>query len=469
MEYEFLLTAFYLSVLSYYLGTLFYMIPLPFYSIKKWAPTLMVDGVFSATLVFTYTIILALIDYIGGVLGSNWTSFYLWIGFKTGIVATLLTILRIIGMTLSMSGLQFLANSIISSLISILTYVILSLLIITVVAMIITSYGARLLALGILLHAVPFRLTRASGAMMISIVIVFSIGLPLMPAFVEYVSAPLIVPGLVVTDYGLAYVVVNITDTVGNSIPYTLFEAYRLDNNRLLARYIGSREGYIDTCDPDKGLPSSRSYGVVVEVGGARLVDTVNPVEDYKQLNNTVYRLDLRYNKLLSIGVTRFIYLNNSILKSLTISQNHYTLELDVDQETAIYIVVQTSDTVTVYIDGYGRSPDRTDYYTWYGVELYSHTYTLDTGSHVVDLYIVYGDTETPEIDEVYYLRDVANITLTRPITLINPIAYLIFNLLIAPLAYIAILFSTSYALARLLGGTRPSILYAVTMGRRIG
>ena len=102
MEYTFLLIAFYLSVLSYYLGTLLYMIPLPFYSIKKWAPTLMVDGIFSATLVFTYTIIMCIIDYFSNMLGSDWVGLYTWISLKTGIVVSLMAVRNIIGATVSL-------------------------------------------------------------------------------------------------------------------------------------------------------------------------------------------------------------------------------------------------------------------------------------------------------------------------------------------------------------------------------
>ncbi len=468
MEYEFLVTAFYLSVLSYYLGTLFYMLPLPFYSIKKWAPTLMVDGVFSAVLVFTYTIILSLIDYIGGLLGSDWTTFYLWLSLKSGAVASLIAVLRIIGLTLSASGHSFIANSMLSPLIQTLTYTLLTLLTIMVVSIVITSYGSRLLALGILLHAVPFRLTRASGSMLISIVIVFTIGLPLMPLFVEYVSAPLIVPGLVVTEYGLAYTVVNITDATGSPIPYAVLEAHRLDSNGLLARYMAGGNGVIDTCSPDKGLPGSKEYGVLVEIGGAKLSKTIAPWRDYVVLNNSFYQLDIGFKKLVTIGVVRFVYLNNSVLESYYRSGDYVSLTLSLEDNGSIDVVVQYGDELTVYIDGVHGSPVSTTRYAWYGVELVCYRYGLPSGVHTVDIYIDEIGSSKPVVEEVYYLRDVANITLTKPVTFLNPIAYIVFNLLIAPIAYIAILVSTSYALARLLGGSRPSILYAITL-RRIG
>jgi len=467
MEYELLVTAFYLSALSYYIGTLLYMIPIPFYGVKKWAPTLMVDGIFSAILVFAYTILLWLIEYFGGLLGSDWTSFYTWLGVKTGIVATLMTVLRVIAASASFTGAKVIVSSVISPLISSLTYVTMTLLTIAIIAVIITSYGARLLALGILLHAVPFRLTRASGAMIISIIMIFSIGLPIMPLYVELLSQPIGVPDLIVVDYGIAYVKIYINDSIGNPISFPAFKAFTQDN-MTLALYLGGEDGIIDATSEDSGLPSSRSYNVDIDIAGIHLLKTIDPVKEYINGNNTFYKLYISINNTLQLEPLRLVYLEGISIQSYSLGSGYYELIVYSYDNNYFYVIACQQDTVTVYIDGEIENPLETISYTWYNIDMLSLKYQLSPGQHTITIEISYNEIHIPGVNEVYYLRDTANISLLSPLTIINPIVYLIFNLFIAPLSYIVVLVSSSYALARLLGGTTPSLFRALTIGGRL-
>lgn len=467
MEYELLVTAFYLSALSYYIGTLLYMVPVPFYGVKRWAPTLMVDGIFSAILVFAYTTLLWLIEYFGGLLGSDWNSFYTWLGIKTGIVATLMTILRIIAVSASFTGAKIIVNSIISPLISSLTYVTMALLTIAIIAVIITSYGARLIALGILLHAVPFRLTRASGAMIISIVMVFSIGLPIMPLYVELLSQPIGIPDLVVIDYGIAFVKVYVNDSIGNPVSFPVFKAF-IQDNKTLALYLGGEDGIVDASSADRGLPGSRSYNVDVDIAGIHLLQTVDPVKDYVDGNNTFYKLYVVLNNTVQLEPLRLIYLQGVSIQNYSLGSGYYEFSVYSYDNGYFYLIVCQQDNAVVYIDGGIEDPIETINYIWYNVDMLGLKYQVPQGSHSITIEISYSGIPVPEVNEVYYLRDVANISLLSPLTIINPIVYLIFNLFIAPLSYMVVLVSSSYALARLLGGTTPGLFRALTIGGRL-
>ncbi len=467
MEYELLVTAFYLSALSYYIGTLLYILPIPFYGVKKWAPTLMVDGIFSAILVFAYTILLWLIEYFGGLLGSDWASFYTWLGVKTGIVATLMTILRVIAASASFTGAKVIVSSIITPLISSLTYVTMTLLTIAIIAIIITSYGARLLALGILLHSVPFRLTRASGAMIISIVMVFSIGLPIMPLYVELLSQPIGMPDLMVVDYGIAYVKIYINDSIGKPISFPVFTAITQDN-RTLALYLGGEDGVIDASSQDRGLPSSRSYNVDIDVAGIHLFKTIDPIKEYVGENSTFYKLYISINNTLQLEPLRLIYLEGIDIQGYSLDSGYHEITVYSQDNSYFYVIVYQQDNIIVYIDGELKSPLETTNYIWYSIDMVSFKYQLSPGQHTITIKLSYDIIPTPSINEIHYLRDTANISLLNPLTIINPIVYLIFNLFIAPLSYIVVLVSSSYALARLLGGTAPSLFRALTVGGRL-
>ncbi len=464
MEYEFLIIAFYLSILSYYLGVLLYMIPIPFYGVKKWAPTLMIDGVFSAILIFSYTLLLSIINYLGSLFGSDWNSFFLWLGFKTSIVVTLLVVLKFIGVSLSLSGLQFIANSIISSLINNLTNILFLLLSLSIASSIIITYGSKILALGILLHSIPFRLTRVSGSMMIAVIMVFSIGLPLMPAYVEIVSQP---PGFnesILVEYGVAYGYINIVDLLNLSVSYPVINIYTFDKDVLLAKYLGDQNGVIDASSPDKGFPSTKEYTVLVEYGGLQYWLTIDPLKEYVDAGDGRYNLSIVL-PIIHINSLRYIYLENCELKDIVLDKIIY-FTVYVEDKGVVYIVINYDDNAYVFVDGVLRDPDVVVVYNWYGINFRALKYFIDSGAHSFRVYVKYSGLDLkPGVEEVYYVRDSAGLYQFEPMDLVKPVVYMVFNLFIAPLTYIAILFSASIALARLLGGAAPSIARIILVG----
>ncbi|MET1160781.1 MAG: hypothetical protein ABWW65_07465 [Thermoprotei archaeon] len=446
---DLLVIAFYLSILTYYLGVLVYMLPIPFYGVKRWAPQLMVDGVFSAILVFSYTIILWVIRYLGGLLGADWSAYYQWFFQEINIVTGTILVLKLIGAGLSSSGLGFLANSLISPLISSLIYLLTFIVTFTIFVSMLVSLSSTLLMLGIILHAVPFRLARASGATLIALVIIFNIATPLLPQFVELVAGNIERTRLI--SYGYSLVDIKVYDKLDNPVPYYLYEAYS-PNGTLLARYVADENGVVRASLIDKGLPST-SYIAVINIASYRFSSLTEISEDTR---NLTYKLDnfilirpLRYVSIFDYSELRVISVNAS------------SIELYIESQTTSQILITLLDgeSSKLYLDGLFINPDETYEYEWGGIAFVSQVYRINPGSH--DILITYSleeETPIPEFDEVYYARDVLGISSDEPLSLVYPVSVLVFRLFVAPVMYVAILFSASMALSRLLGGSSPKI-----------
>ncbi|MEM4061377.1 MAG: hypothetical protein QXY11_00790, partial [Desulfurococcaceae archaeon] len=113
--------AFYLSVLSYCLGLLLKALPLPFISIKKLGRSLVADGLFSATLVFSYNLIFRLMEYLGRVLGSDWIAFGYWLTDRISMITNLLAVLKALGIALDKLGFRFITSVILAPITNLVT------------------------------------------------------------------------------------------------------------------------------------------------------------------------------------------------------------------------------------------------------------------------------------------------------------------------------------------------------------
>ena len=296
----------------------------------------------------------------------------------------------------------------------------------------------------------------------ISIVVVFTIGLPLMPLYVEALSQPIVMPELLVSEYGIAYVEIHVYSHGGYSIPYAVFTAYSSD--KVLARYLADKNGVIDATDPDKGLPSLKQYNISIEIAGIIYNTTVNPATDYIRASGGTL-LNINIDDIIALGDYRIAFGESIEFREVS-KLNDTSFIIKVFAHSGARFIVTTLDYETPYVvvDGVAETPSTTTEYTWYGVKLRAYIYFLVQGGHEILVVVGRGSRAVPSVEEVYYARDVANITFTQPLSFINPVAYIVFNLFIAPLSYIAILISSSYALARVLGGSSPRIIKVMTL-----
>lgn len=451
--------AFYLSVLSYYLGVLIYMLPLPFYGLKKWAPQLMIDGVFSAVLVFSYTFILWIIEYIGGILGSDWNSYYSWLVNEINVIVTTILMLKLIGVGLSSIGLGFIASSMISPLVSSLTYLLMFLVTVSILVTALVTLSPIILSLGILLHSVPFRITRSSGAMLISLVIIFSIGTPLMPKFIDIISPSTLVG---VNNEGFVFAEIHIYGNNSRGVPYCLYEIYSL-SDELLARYRSDVDGLINASTVETGIPYNKQR-IKIDIAGYYYEEIIDPrmypssggiVNISIIVDNLVVIEPLRYLVVMNYNDFNILYMEDSLIY----------LEINALENTSIILIGLESDSFVLIIDGVQAEPSTTYSYEWGGVEFKALEYILSSGSHLVEIVYVLSGTSEPVFDEVYYGRDTLGIGANDLTNFVYPISILIYKLFLAPMIYLSILFSASLALAKLLGGSSSRIARVVVAG----
>ncbi len=455
-----LVIAFYLSVLTYYLGVLFHMLPIPFYGVKKWGPQLMIDGVFSAILVFSYSFIQWLIKYFGGVLGVSWERYDAWLVTEVNIVLSTIVLLKVFGMGLSSIGLNFLANSLISPLISSLTYLLIFILTVSMLVTMIYTLSPTLLALGIVLHSFPFRLARSSGATLLAVTIVFSIATPLLPNFIETIS---ISSTNILHKLGYGYIpaYIHVYDTTGKPVPYYLYEIYSIENNTLLARYLGDENGFVNASSIYKGIPSTK-HRVVISLAGY----IYNTVYEPRNTSKTITEISIKLSNLYIVKPLRFVALFNSIEHKLVKRDIDYViLDIRVYTKSRIIVVMPRNDGSAVYVNGSYRVPDKTYSYSWGYIDFTAKEYWFSPGYYHLLIYIRSPSTVKPDFEEIYYARDTLKIDYNKPFSLIYPVTLLIFQLFIAPVIFYSILFSVSMALSKLLGGSSPKIARVLVSG----
>lgn len=458
---ELLTIAFYLSVLSYYLGVLIYMLPIPFFGVKKWAPQLMIDGIFSAILIFSYRLLLWLISYISDIIGADWTQYNAWLQDEATALLSMIIALKAIGVSLSALGLQFLASGLISPLISTLTYLLIFILTFSVLVMMILVLSPNLLALGIMLHATPFRITRSSGAVLISIVMVFSIATPLMPSFIYLLTTPM----SLVNDYrhGILRANIYLVDSFNHTVPYALFEARSNDDGKLLARYQADENGYINASSIDTGIPLIR-FRLNITLAGYYYIDYFDPRNHTPLGISSPPNITIRLPQIAVINALQLVILQDCVYELISRGSNWIHLSVD-GIEPHIYVVVPEGNTVTFTVDGTARQPVDSYTYVWGGARFEAYEYVLEEGSHTVEVYVYGTPSQIPGFDEVRYVADTLGLDSDNPYGYVDPVVYYIYRLLIAPVVYISILLSASLALSRILGGSSTRLARIVVAG----
>lgn len=449
--------AFYLSVLTYYIGTLIYMLPIPFYGLKKWAPQLMIDGIFSAILVFSYSVLIWLIDGFSTIVGADWSRFNAWFTEQFLTLSGFIVTLKTIGVGLSSLGLNFLANSFISPMISTLTYLLIFLSTFYILVLSILYLAPVLLAVGLVLHSVPFRLTRGGGATLISIVLVFSICSPLMPHFVEVFSNTQVHTKF---RYGYVLTEIYVYDALGNPVPHYVYEIYS-NNSELLARYSADASGLVNASCIEKGVPSV-GFTARVSIAGYFYETTVASVNPFK-IDKLIHNL---MNLIVFKPLRAVALFNYDSYTVFSYGLDHLSLSIRSTTTVDIIVISLREDVVETYVDGVKQNPNEIYEYTWRDIRFRTRKYAVSPGIHHVYI-AIQGDylPQPSSIDEVYYARDTLGISLNDLSSLIQPVSILVFRFLIAPVVFISILLSTSLALSRLLGGSSSKIARVVVMG----
>jgi hypothetical protein len=185
--YNLLLIASQLSVLTYYIGVLLYALPIPDYKVKRWAPLMIRDGIWTAILVVSFTLLLNVSDLIASFSGYTLSSIA---KLSDNIIATIFSynfIIRVIAALVSLAPGATSSLIYAAALPLFLTqYTVLwAALTMLLLTLIIAEGKSLLAALGIALMAIPFRIGRSAGASLLAFALVANSMLPYFPAWLN--------------------------------------------------------------------------------------------------------------------------------------------------------------------------------------------------------------------------------------------------------------------------------------------
>ncbi|BBD71931.1 hypothetical protein HS1genome_0320 [Sulfodiicoccus acidiphilus] len=175
-----------MAILTYFIGALIYALPVPLQGLKRWAPRLISDGIYASVLINSFLGIVFLSNQIASQLGASWSDFFGWTSSVVNLEFNVFAAIRTIYALVSLGGTPALDILLapLSFFSSLLTGTIASIETLVIIGEIIESNYPILLALGVALFSIPFRVGRSVGSGLIASSTVFYIGLPYLPKFI---------------------------------------------------------------------------------------------------------------------------------------------------------------------------------------------------------------------------------------------------------------------------------------------
>jgi hypothetical protein len=464
---DYVLIAFYLSFLTYYMGVLIYSLPIPIYSLKKWGPMMIRDSILVFILLVSLDFLRKSITNIASLIGSNWTGFYSWNDATLEFLAEQRLMLIMYYTAFRALKAIILYGDILGPLIRLVSYNIIFLYSIRFLGYFFQTYWFTLIAMGIMLIALPFRIGRSAGAWLIAIAVTFYIGLPLLPVFIQLATPPLSPitekPNQL-EDWGISYLkVYTAAGTKNNIIEPDIpveFKTYINGNEVLIARYI-SRSGIIDATHPDKGLPAKQEYYAYYIIDGLSFPVypyPVNPSSDYTIHDSelTLYtespyviNIDSNYNLVYKNMLDIDVYHQRTV-----INQTSYSLKVEFKPSNKGYIGIRLPENTGFMITDCSNCNHTMQLpWKWLGLRGTSikvepvNPYNLSRFTIVLNI----KKRSKPNLNglEYDYVRNYLGVT-TDSIYYILSNAF--FKLILMPAIYIAILMLVARQIARILG-----------------
>jgi len=453
--------AFSLSILTYYMGVLILALPIPFRGLKKWGPTLIADGIYVAALIFSYRIIISVVDVLLSYLGSSWDGFFTWLLSRTAIVVGIYEFLAyvksILGSSLIESAVCVLINEILKMLVPLLT----TIKLVYIYSLIISKFHQLFILLGITLMAIPFRIGRSAGATLIATAIVFYIGLPLMPGFIGLFESTVMgsqipqIPELPSID-GKVNTLLN--DPVSHGVLLVIDQ----DIGEAIGVIELDNEGMFHLGPPYDLLPEEFNYTIKLSYYGFEF--KLNPPyissENINEtVNATAYGILKCVDRYLAI-----LYPVSAAVSELRISGVNNTIiaELNIQAFMETYLITTYPSTTTldsIIVDGEPYSNFSSDQWVWYGINGTSTSIYISEGPHTVKLiYTVYSKPPLPNVEEQRIIAPETSIS-DLIMNMLTLVIALIFLLILLPTAFMMMLFIIAASLARVIGGRYVKIL----------
>lgn len=441
--YDILVVAYYLSILTFYTGVLIYSLPVPWRGLKAWGPRLIGDSIFTIVLLTSYLALVKSTDFMLGLLGGSWSSFWAWVSSAVsfaaalkGFIFALLAASKALDASWAVSTLTWPVDRAAN-------LVILVVATLSGLGWLVSTYRDTFMALGIALMSIPLRLGRGAGAWLLAFTVVFYIGLPMLPAFTAWIvgeAAPR-------ESLGFAIARVSVADYSGESVDYGVVAFSTIPGGDPVSLYpiIGGvvqgklGPGYAS-------FPDNTSIYATLEVDGVQLPLAPYPftpgsLSPGKTLNLTAV------NMVYSDGLLVLFTSSSRVSAALAGKQGNVTVHAWAPQP--FYIEVRYPDTCSVAVS-HNAARIESGSWDWRGVKgrylrLYSNGSLTAT--------ITYSGGCSPQFNPPEardYVLDSKGLEL-----LINPkiVVDLILYYITVPIMYNFTLASIAYALARVLGG----------------
>ncbi len=471
-ESDLILLAMALSVLGYNIGILLMMLPLPFSGIKRWAPTLMKDSIFSLVMIVSVYTIVEVIGYFQELLGVSWSDFRNWLLLRTGSLLALKTALTGIILLSSKFLSGIVAAAIFEPIIKALNYSLTILYSIMGLGLLIKNYFIKILILGIVLFSVPFRFARGAGSYLIAFAIVFPVGLPLMPQFVDMFSQPLTIDidARLYESGSIDYAVFQVFNAYGHPIYMPVLRAYD-SNGELLFVYKGDTQGRVFASFPDKPIPGNSTFVLVLDYLDMYFFLKPYPFDPRKHLMvseqffpyagkkavlKAVHVIWNHPSSFAIVGVS-----NVSIITSVHYSENGTSIILDTSRltgEEKVYASFLKECEKSVGISGNQIYVNTFDS-EWYGLKVRTLTFNIapSNGTARIDIYFYKCPLNTvfPDVEETPYLKD-KGFSILNDLT--QEASSIIISWLVLPSIYLFLLLSITVGVSYIIGGLRERI-----------
>jgi len=480
---DFLVLAYSLAILTYYLGALIYLLPIPLWSIKKWAPTLIYDSFAVTILVLLFTSIIEFISHFGNIFGVSWDAYFNWLINRTLTLGSFISFLIGVSLAVSYAGGKALVSSFLGPITSIATYTLIIMEFFLILGLVFKEYFAKILALGILLYAIPFRIARSAGASLIALSIVFTIALPFLPSFVATMSIGEENP-LENVNFKNTYAISNLRNELGvffakgrivdsrdTPIPYVESDWYINYNGPWrIATYYTNIEGYYDAGRPTGGLPLNvDELHVVFRYFGTELGETNVSPKDFKY---NPY-LDPNSDYIYDFTLNNTVYLGNTVL--LIVGKVCKIDDVRIDQYEAIISFESLSEgyvkvlyvpevvSIDVVKVSNGDTNLTSNEYLWNNVKVSTVEFKISKGRSMVKVKFSSMNSKNSfkvMLKDEGYFSDITT-TLSQGFdveSLGKAIGKVFFQWIILPITYLTILISITYSFAYVLGGRKLRI-----------
>ncbi|MEM4425996.1 MAG: hypothetical protein QXV55_00165 [Acidilobaceae archaeon] len=443
---DFVILAIKLAVLTFYLGVLVYALPVPVARLKRLAPELLVDAVYAFFLALTVFAIYDATGKIAYYLGGTWGAFDIWLSRALSLSATIKVLESLISFFPLFSKLSPLINVVVSPLSRMATLTVLLCVVLAAIATLVKSYGHILIGLGLVLYALPLKIGKDAGAWLISFVLVFSIGLPLLPVFLIQLGSeklqqislePFSISRVSVTSaYGhpVSFGVLVLRNEKGDAVAI-----YELTENGI------ARSSYVSHYEI-VALPVNKTLYAYLQYVGTEFGLSPWPLVVKSENKDFV----LRAPHLILVAEPGVAVFSSTTLHSLEYKEGMW--EVKIKAEAGDYIDVRYHRLCSVEIRHYGDVEIKKGVWRWRGVEGNAIRFVgLKSGEIRVQLSI--KDCENPTFSSVSTLDYLDYVASQAVLIDWNLFKSFVLHYLTVPTLYVTTLFLTTATVTRLLGG----------------